>query len=202
MRQFLYLSLLLGLFAPPIFAGERRKVIIDQDAAGPGASNLQAILVLLQSPGVDTLGIGVVTGDQWRDEELAHTLRLLEIIGRTDIPVLPGAVFPLVHTREEAVLDEQLYGKINYMGAWDPRWWHEPFVVPASAVPEGMPTAKPSSEDAAHFMIRMVHQYPHQVTIVADDFYKPLFAKLSKLIFRFSDAVAIGQENFTGMHLN
>ena len=41
------------------------------------------------------LGITVVSGDQWRDEEVAHTLRLLEIIGRTDIPVVPGAVFPL-----------------------------------------------------------------------------------------------------------
>ena len=128
---------------------------------------MQAIMTLVQSPAVETLGIAVVSGDQWRDEELAHLLRLLEIVGRTDIPVLPGAVFPLVHTREQALLDEQLYGKINYMGAWDPHWWHEPFVVPASAVPEGLPTAKPSGEDAAHFMIRMVHQYPHQVTIVA-----------------------------------
>jgi inosine-uridine nucleoside N-ribohydrolase len=26
---------------------------------------------------------------------------------------------------------------------------------------------KPSTEDASHFMIRMVHEYPHQVTIYA-----------------------------------
>jgi purine nucleosidase len=30
---------------------------------------------------------------------------------------------------------------------------------------EGNPTTKAADEDAAHFMIRMVHQYPHQVTI-------------------------------------
>jgi len=148
-------------------AQSRRKVIVDEDAAGPGGSNLQAIMTLVQSPAVETLGICVVSGDQWRDEEIAHTLRLLEIVGRTDIPVLPGAVFPLVHTRQQALLGGQFYGKINYMGAWDARWWHEPFAVPPSAVPEGMPSAKPASEDAAHFIIRMVREYPHQVIIVA-----------------------------------
>ena len=159
--------MVLGSLALPAFGQQRRKVIIDQDAAGPGGSNLQAIMVLVQSPEVEPLGIAVVSGDEWRDEELAHTLRLLEIVGRTEIPVLPGAVFPLVHTREQALLDEQVYGKINYMGAWDRRWWHEPFVVPPASVPEGLPAARPSSEDAAHFMIRMVRKYPHQVTIYA-----------------------------------
>ncbi len=32
-------------------------------------------------------------------------------------------------------------------------------------MPEGKPTTKPVDEDAAHFMIRMVHKYPHEVTI-------------------------------------
>ena len=30
---------------------------------------------------------------------------------------------------------------------------------------EGEPTTKPADEDAAHFLIRMVHKYPHEVTI-------------------------------------
>jgi purine nucleosidase len=159
-------ALTVALFSHAAFAQARRKVIVDQDAAGPGGSDMQAIMTLVQSPQVETLGICVVTGNQWREEELTHTLRLLELVGRTDIPVLPGAAFPLIHTREQALLDEQLYGKINYMGAWDRRWWHEPFDIPESKVPEGMPRAKPSAEDAAHFMVRMVHQYPHQVTII------------------------------------
>ena len=82
---------------------QRRKVIINQDCSGPGGSNMQTLLTLIQSPRVEVLGITVVTGNQWRDEEVAHTLRLLELIGRTDIPVLPGAVFPLVHRRKEAL---------------------------------------------------------------------------------------------------
>jgi len=144
-------------------AQPRRKVIINEDCSGPGGSNMQTLLLMIQSPQVEVLGITVVSGDQWRDEEVAHTLRLLEIIGRTDIPVVPGAEFPLVRRRDETQLWQQRYGKVAYAGAWDERWWHEPSVVPA--LPEGQPTTKPADEDAAHFLIRMVHKYPHEVTI-------------------------------------
>ncbi|HZS95533.1 MAG TPA: nucleoside hydrolase [Terriglobales bacterium] len=154
---------LLVLASSLLHAQPRRKVIIDQDCSGPGGSNLQTLLVMLQSPQVEVLGITVVSGDQWRDEEIAHTLRLLEIIGRTDVPVIPGAVFPLVNRREEAQLWQERYGKVAYAGAWDDRWWHEASVIPE--LPEGLPKSKAASEDAAHFMIRMVHQYPHEVTI-------------------------------------
>jgi purine nucleosidase len=152
--------LLAGTFAQ---AQQRRKVIVNQDFSGPGGSNLQTLLVLIQSPQVEVLGATVVSGDQWRDEEVAHTLRLLEIIGRTDIPVVPGAVFPLIRRRDKTQLWQARYGKVAYAGAWDDRWWHEPFVVPM--LPEGKPGTKPADEDAAHFLIRMVHKYPHEVTI-------------------------------------
>src|SRR5580704_9393577 len=144
-------------------AQPRRKVIINEDCSGPGGSNMQTLLVMIQSPQVEVLGITVVSGDQWRDEEVAHTLRLLEIIGRTDIPVIPGAAFPLVRRREESQIWQGRYGKVAYAGAWDDRWWHEPRVVPT--LPEGLPTTKPADEDAAHFLIRMVHKYPREVTI-------------------------------------
>ena len=141
----------------------RRKIIINEDCSGPGGSNMQTLLMLIQSPQVEVLGITVVSGDQWREEEVAHTLRLLEIIGRSDIPVVPGAEFPLVRTREEAQFWQQRYGKVAYAGAWDERWWHEASVVPP--LTEGQPTTKQADEDAAHFLIRMVHKYPHEVTI-------------------------------------
>ena len=144
-------------------AQTRRKVIINQDCSGPGGSNMQTLATLIQSPQVEVLGVTIVTGNQWRDEEVVHALRLLEVLGRTDIPVVPGAVFPLVRTREEAQLWQERYGKAGYAGAWDSRWYHEPFVVPPPK--EGPPTTKASTEDAAHFLIRMVHKYPHEVTI-------------------------------------
>jgi purine nucleosidase len=141
----------------------KRKIIIDQDAAGPGGSDQQAILSLIQSPQTEVLGITVVTGDAWLKEEVAHTLRTLEIIGRTDIPVVAGAALPLVRRKEETELWEQQYGSIPWLGAWTPQRYHPPDQL--GEMPEGMPTIRPSQEDAAHFLLRMVRKYPHEVTI-------------------------------------
>jgi inosine-uridine nucleoside N-ribohydrolase len=164
MRYFKLPWLLYLLLASTVASAQsRRKVIVNEDFSGPGGSNMQTLLVMVQSPQVEVLGVTVVSGDQWRDEEVAHTLRLLEIIGRPDIPVVPGAAFPLVRTRAEAQLWQQRYGKVGYAGAWDERWWHEANVIPPMA--EGQPTTKPADEDAAHFLIRMVRKYPHEVTI-------------------------------------
>jgi inosine-uridine nucleoside N-ribohydrolase len=144
-------------------AQPRRKIIINEDTSGPGGSNMQTIALLVQSPQVEVLGITVASGDQWRDEEVAHALRLLEIMGRPDIPVVRGAQYPLVRTRTEAQAWQQRYGKVAYAGAWDDRWWHEASIIPP--LPEGQPTTKPAAEDAPHFLIRMVRKYPHDVTI-------------------------------------
>ncbi|HKH98545.1 MAG TPA: nucleoside hydrolase [Candidatus Sulfotelmatobacter sp.] len=154
-------------------AQPKRKVIVDQDARGPATTDQQSILFFLQSPDVETLGITVVSGDMWRDEEVAHTLRMLEIIGRTDIPVVLGAVFPLINREEAMIRWESIYGKVSYKGAWNRKptgdgvrgTYHGPYEVPPLV--EGNPTTKPSQEDAAHFIIRMVHKYPHEVTIYA-----------------------------------
>lgn len=167
-----------ALLAPAAgHAQARRKVIIDQDARGPATTDLLSTLLIIQSPQVEVLGITVVSGDQWRDEEVAHTLRLLEIVGRTDIPVVPGAVFPLINRKEEIARWEKLHGKVGYQGAWNEKppggyggWWaqrgyYEPFFVPD--LPEGNPTTKAAAEDAAHFLVRMVRQHPREVTIYA-----------------------------------
>ncbi|MFZ1131619.1 MAG: nucleoside hydrolase, partial [Terriglobales bacterium] len=142
---------------------ERRKIIIDQDAAGPAGTDQQAILLLIQSPQTEVLGITVVTGDGWLTEEVAHTLRMLELIGRTDIPVLRGAENPLLRTKEETEQWELRYGSVAWLGAWTPKLYHAPREL--GAMPEGMPTAKAADEDAAHFLVRMVRKYPHEITI-------------------------------------
>jgi len=79
--------------SPAAPAPARRKVIIDQDAfEGPG---LQPLLMLIQDPTVEVLGITIESGDGWQKEEVAQTLRMLELIGRTGIPVAAGATYPL-----------------------------------------------------------------------------------------------------------
>jgi len=141
----------------------KRKVIIDQDAAGPAGTDQQSILLLIQSPQTEVLGVTVVTGDAWLKEEVAHTLRMLELIGRTDIPVVAGAEYPLVRRKEETEFWEEQYGSVPWLGAWTPRFYHPADQL--GEMPEGKPVTRPLDEDAAHFLVRMVRKYPHEITI-------------------------------------
>jgi purine nucleosidase len=155
--------------APPT---QPRLVLIDQDGSGPGGSNQMAMMTLLQSPQAKVLGITMVSGNAWEPEEVQHTLRMLELIHRTDVPVVPGAIFPLVRTQQETMLWQKLYGATSWLGAWGDAAQHTGAAPkhPAEVVPslaEGQPTTQPLSEDAAHFLIRQVHAHPHQVTIYA-----------------------------------
>src|SRR5499425_2938592 len=68
-QYFLMAALLLLLLAFPAAAQSKRKVILDQDARGPATTDQQSMLLLLQAPEADVLGITIVSGDQWRDEE-------------------------------------------------------------------------------------------------------------------------------------
>jgi len=175
--------LLLALVASALPA-QKRMMLIDEDGAGPGGSDQMAMLALLQSPDVQVLGITIVTGDAWADEETMHTLRMLELTGHTDVPVAKGAVFPLVRRQEETRLAASLYGKAEWLGAWGEELTmpeetkangissssarpepHGPYLIPP--MPEGLPATKPLDEDAAHFLIRQVRAHPHQVTIYA-----------------------------------
>jgi len=180
------------LLAGGVYGQQKRYVVIDQDAAGPGGTDMMSILLLLQSPDVDVLGITVVTGDAWRDEEVAHTLRLLELVGRREVPVVPGAAFPLVRTQPWTEAWQQMFGKTTYMGAWTRRpTSHGPYEVPP--LREGSPKIKALEEDAAHFLARTVRAHPHEVTVYAGGpmtnlalalSLDPQFAELSKgLVF-------------------
>jgi inosine-uridine nucleoside N-ribohydrolase len=177
MRLFWALLLSFSAFASfgvsPADATERRKVIIDQDAFE--GVNLQSILMLLQDPSVELLGITIVSGDGWAPEETAETLRMLELVGRTDIPVAQGAIYPLVNTQARNKLREATYSPMPYKGAWMESWpsyntlkrrqTHAPDVIPPMA--EGMPTTKADPRSAAQFMIDMTRKYPGQITILA-----------------------------------
>lgn len=156
---------------------QKMKIIVDQDARGPATTDLQSILIFLQSEQFDVLGITTVTGDQWVGEETAHALRLLEIAGRTDVPVIRGAQFPLLNSKEESERWDALYGKIEYKGCWTD--WstrpaapaayaggsHGPDIIPT--LPEGEPKLQARPGTAAQFIVDTVHKYPGEVTIWA-----------------------------------
>jgi purine nucleosidase len=147
------------------WAQEKRKIIIDQDAAGPAGTDQQSMLLLIQSQKTEVLGITVVTGDAWLNDEAAHTLRMLELIGRSDVPVFRGAEYPLVRRKSDTEIWEQRYGHVTWLGAWTPKFYHPPDQL--GDLPEGKPTTSAAEEDAAHFLVRTVRKYPHEVTIYA-----------------------------------
>jgi purine nucleosidase len=168
MRKHLLVVLFVSAAAAVLWAAppDRRKVLIDEDGSGPGGTNQMAMLSLLQSQQVEVLGLTIVTGDAWRDEEVEHTLRMLELTGHTNVPVVGGAVFPLVRTQEETRAAAQSLGGVAWLGAWGgdgSKPPHGPWDIPA--LPEGAPNLKPLNEDAAHFLIRQVHAHPGEVTI-------------------------------------
>jgi inosine-uridine nucleoside N-ribohydrolase len=173
LRPVIFHAFLFVTLAIPSFPQTKRKLIIDQDARGPATTDQQSMLMLLQSPDIEVLGITIVSGDQWRDEEVAHTLRMLELTQHTNVKVYPGAVFPLINSKEEIARWSKLYGKVSYQGTWNENGshakfkvtYHDPYVIPE--LPEGSPTLKPETEDAAHFIIRMLHQHPNEITIYA-----------------------------------
>ncbi len=163
LRRVWFFAVAVLLLSCHVWGQTKRKIIIDQDAAGPAGTDQQSMLLLIQSPQTEVLGITVVTGDQWLNEEVAHTLRMLELIGRTDIPVVPGAEYPLLRRKQDTEQWEQQYGSVPWLGAWTPRFYHPADQL--GEMPEGRPAIKPADEDAAHFLLRMVHKFPNEVTI-------------------------------------
>ena len=61
-----------------------------------GIDDALALAYLLADPGVQVVGIGTVSGNIDATKAAENTLALLELAGRTDIPVAVGAIDPLV----------------------------------------------------------------------------------------------------------
>jgi len=162
---------LLSLATPDAVSAQdataRRLVLIDDDVVGLNG----APALLLQAPGVEVLGITTTSGSVWRDTATAYALRTVEILGRTDVPVVPGATYPLVNSEAATKRWEGLYGRLEFKGPWtEPVSGGTPGTPSASVVPSlpiGDPVTKPSGEIAAAFLVRMVRAHPHQITLFA-----------------------------------
>ncbi|MFT8598290.1 nucleoside hydrolase [Acetobacter orientalis] len=167
------LAVALYTTAPSTYAASAQDpelVIEDNDFLGPGGSDIQSTIPLLGNPHIKVLGFTVTTGDDWENAESAHLRRFLELAKRTDIPVAEGAVYPLLNTPALMRLHEQEFGRIPWKGAWG--GLGDGTTVPETQpalpkLPEGLPSTPAAQETAALFLIRAVHEHPHQVTIVA-----------------------------------
>ncbi len=164
------LCLAITFFLGGALRAEEELLIYDNDWNIPGSYIEQnALMPLLASGHIRVLACTSVTGDCWRDEGTANLLRYLEVIGRPDIPVYNGAVFPLVNTRERMRRWEETYGYVFWKGAWnDPAKFpkshpDDPYRINPPL--DRMPLIKAADGTAADFLIKAVHEHPHQITI-------------------------------------
>ncbi len=121
-----------------------RKIIIDTD---PGIDDAMAIFLALRSPELELIGLTTVFGNVHTALATTNALRLLEIAGRTDIPVAHGANQPL----------ERAYaGPVPFIHGEDGQGNTH---LPA-------PSTKPLEISAAEFIVQQIMIAPGQVTLV------------------------------------
>ncbi len=70
----------------------KHKIIFDTD---PGVDDAMAIQFILNSPEIELLGLTTIYGNVDLEKTTANALRLLDLGGRTEIPVAKGAENPL-----------------------------------------------------------------------------------------------------------
>jgi inosine-uridine nucleoside N-ribohydrolase len=119
------------------------RVIIDTD---PGVDDAFALLLAMRSPELKIEGITPVAGNVPLELTLPNALRMVEIAGRTDIPVAAGAKGPLTR---RLVTAAYVHGENGLGGA---------------AFPE--PKTKPASDPAPEFIRTTVRKHPGEITLI------------------------------------
>ena len=83
------------------------RIIIDTDPAmgskGGDPEDSFAILLALNSPEVEVVGISVVQGNVPVDHGYSNALHLVELLGRRDVPVLAGVESPISPERRKQI---------------------------------------------------------------------------------------------------
>ncbi|KAI9077382.1 hypothetical protein K1719_040695 [Acacia pycnantha] len=127
-------------------ASEPKKIIIDTD---PGIDDAMAIFLALRSPEVEVIGLTTIYGNVYTTLATRNALHLLEVAGRTDIPVAEGSHVTLTKGTKLRIAD---------------------FVHGADGLGNQNfppPKGKQIEESAVDFLIRQAKTNPGKVTVVA-----------------------------------
>ncbi|HEY1495641.1 MAG TPA: nucleoside hydrolase, partial [Candidatus Solibacter sp.] len=120
------------------------RVILDTD---PGVDDALAILLALRSPELQVEAITPVAGNVPLEFTLPNALKLVEIAGRTDVPVAGGARHPLVR---QLITASHVHGNNGLAGVEFPE-----------------PKIKPVAESAPEMIRKIVKANPGEISIVA-----------------------------------
>ncbi|KAM7500895.1 hypothetical protein LguiA_025309 [Lonicera macranthoides] len=123
-----------------------KKIIIDTD---PGIDDAMAIFLALKSPEVEVIGLTTIYGNVYTTLATRNALHLLEIAGRTDIPVAEGSHVTITKGTKLRIADF-VHG-LDGLG-------NQNFPPP-----EG----KAIEQSAAEFLVQQANLYPREVTVVA-----------------------------------
>ena len=117
-------------------------IVIDCD---PGHDDAIALLLALASPELDLLGVTTTYGNQTLEKTTANALRVLELVGRADVPLATGADRPL---ERELAVAAHVHGESGLDG---------PALPP--------PTTEPVSDDAVAWLAETIGASPEPVTL-------------------------------------
>jgi inosine-uridine nucleoside N-ribohydrolase len=118
-------------------------VIIDTD---PGVDDALALLLAMRSPELTIEGLTAVAGNVPLELTLPNALRMVELAGRTEIPVAAGAGRPLLR---QLVTATYAHGENGLGGAFFPE-----------------PKTKPIVSSAAEFIRDATRKHPGEITLI------------------------------------
>jgi inosine-uridine nucleoside N-ribohydrolase len=118
-------------------------IVLDCD---PGHDDAIALLLALASPEVELLGVTTTYGNQTLEKTTANAVRVLELVGRTDVPVAMGLERPL---ERELAVAAHVHGESGLDGP----------VLPAAETPA-------ASLNAVDFLADVVGRIDRPVTLV------------------------------------
>jgi inosine-uridine nucleoside N-ribohydrolase len=119
-------------------------ILLDCD---PGHDDAMAMLLALASPELELLGVTTVAGNQTLAKTTANALRVLDFVGRGDIPVAAGADRPL---ERDAYVARDVHGESGLDGP---------------DLPE--PKREVVEDDAVNFLAARICETDQPVTLVA-----------------------------------
>ena len=122
-----------------------KRLIIDTD---PGVDDCMAILFALCSPEVQLEALTTVFGNGGVSQTTTNALKVLEVAGRSDIPVVPGAIKPLLHEYRGTgyvVHGRDGLGETNFPPA----------------------KGQPLNARAAEFLVSKIMGFPGEITLAA-----------------------------------
>jgi pyrimidine-specific ribonucleoside hydrolase len=142
---------------------EPTPIVLDCD---PGHDDAIALLLALASPEIQLLGVTTVAGNQTLEKTTANALRVLELVGRPDVPVAAGADRPLAR---DLVVGAYVHGESGLEGP----------TLPA-------PTGEPVAQHAVDFLAERIAASARPVTLVP---VGPL-TNVALLLARYPEAAA------------